>query len=65
MHRYHHRNKEAKMLSHIERVDDQRISEQVLSGGSETGKRKVARPKLRYIDQIKNDIKIYIIDINS
>ena len=29
------------------------------------GKRKVGRPKLRYIDQIKSDMKNFNIDINT
>ena len=49
---------------HIERMDDQRIPKQLLYGESEMGKRKVGRPQLRYMDQIKNDMKIFNIDIN-
>ena len=57
--------KRLKWLGHIERVDDQRIPKQVLYGESEMGKRKVGRPKLRYIDQIKSDMKTFNIDINT
>ena len=51
--------KRLKWLGHIERMDDQRISKQVLYGESELGKRKVGSPKLRYIDQIKTDINTW------
>ena len=57
--------KSLKWLGHIERVDGQRIPKQVLHGESEMGKRKVGRPKLRYIDQIKSDMKNFNIDINT
>ena len=45
--------------------NNQRIPKQLLYGESEIGKRKVGRPKLRYTDQIKSDMKKLNIDTNS
>ena len=46
-------------------MDDQRIPKQLLYGESEMAKRNVGRPQLRYMDQIKNDMKMFNIDINK
>ena len=57
--------KRLKWLGHIERMDDQRVPKQVLYGESVMGKKKFGRPKLRYIDQIKSDMKNFNIDMHT
>lgn len=52
-------------LGHVMRMDDDRISKDMLYGDLAQGKRPTGRPHLRYKDVFKMDLKTMGIDTNS
>ena len=49
-------------LGHVHRVPIDRLPKQIMYGELTGGKRPVGGPKLRYKDDIKRDLKDYVID---
>ena len=58
-------NRRLTWLGHVKRMDDSRLPKLLLFGQLATGTRAGGRPRLRFIDSCKRDMKLCGININS
>ena len=59
------RQRRLRWLGHVHRMEDGRIPKDLLYGELTSGKRNIGRPKLRYSDVVKRDMKALDIDTGS
>ena len=59
------RQRRLRWLGHVRRMEDGRIPKDILYGELTAGKRNTGRPKLRFKDVCKRDMKLCSVDVTS